>query len=191
MPDSQSGQFPPSENQNSAPVGPSSPPRRSFLAALLGAGSAGVGALLAVPVIRFVLHPIFVSTTEKSWSGVGTVDEFLASAAPVKKVVQFEQRDGWRRTVLEKPVYVVKDAAGQITVLSAVCPHLGCSLPWVEDQNYFICPCHKGTFDASGKLISGPPPRGMDSLPVKVEDGTIKVQYEFYRQLTSTKEVIA
>jgi Rieske Fe-S protein len=172
-------------------VGPSNPPRRSFLAALLGAGSAGVGALLAVPVIRFVLHPILASTTEKSWSGVGTVDEFLASAAPVKKLVQFEQRDGWRRTVLEKPVYVVKDAAGQITVLSAVCPHLGCSLPWVEDQHHFICPCHKGTFDASGKLISGPPPRGMDSLPMKVEDGTVKVQYEFFRQLTSNKEVIA
>jgi len=189
MPDSTSLQ--PTQNDGCSPADPSSPPRRSFLAALLGAGSAGVGALLAVPVIRFVLHPILTSTTEKSWTDVGKVDEFQANSAPVKKLVQFEQRDGWRRTVLEKPVYVVKDAAGQVAVMSAVCPHLGCTLPWVEDQNQFICPCHKGTFDSSGKLVSGPPPRNMDSLPLKVEDGVVKIQYQFFRQLTSNKEVIA
>jgi hypothetical protein len=31
----------------------------------------------------------------------------------------------------------------------------------------------------------------MDSLPLKVEDGVVKIQYEFFRQLTSNKEVIA
>jgi len=191
MPDSLSGQVPPSRTHITAVLDPPDPPRRSFLAALLGAGSAGVGALLAIPVIRFVLHPILASTTEKSWSGVGKQEEFQAITSPVKKLVQFEQRDGWRRTVLEKPVYVVKDTNGQIAVLSAICPHLGCTVPWIEDQNKFICPCHKGRFDSAGKLIGGPPPRNMDSLPMKVEDGVVKVQYEFFRQLTRTKEVIA
>jgi len=181
----------PPHTRITAILDPPDQPRRNFLAALLGAGSAGVGALLAIPVVRFVLHPILASTTEKSWTEVGKVDEFSAGAAPVKKLVQFEQRDGWRRTVLQKPVYVVKDAAGQVTVLSAVCPHLGCTLPWVAEQNEFICPCHKGTFDAAGKFVSGPPPRNMDPLPMKVEDGVVKVQYEFFRQLTPTREVIA
>jgi len=31
--------------------------RRSFLGLLLGAGAAGVGALLSVPLFRFLLHP--------------------------------------------------------------------------------------------------------------------------------------
>ncbi len=167
------------------------PPRRSFVAALLAAGSAGVGALLAIPVVKFVLHPVLAQTTEKSWADVGSVDEFQSITAPVKKLVQIDQLDGWRRTVLQKPVYVIKDAAGQIAVLSAVCPHLGCSLPWVDDKNEFICPCHKGTFDASGKLVSGPPPRNMDTLPMKVEDGTVKIQYQFFRQLSPHKEVVA
>ena len=191
MPDSSSGQVPPSRTHITAVLDPPDPPRRSFLAALLGAGSAGVGALLAIPVIRFVLHPILASTTEKSWSDVGKEEEFQAITSPVKKLVQFEQRDGWRRTVLEKPVYVIKDANGRIMVLSAICTHLGCAVPWIDDQNKFICPCHKGMFDSTGKLIGGPPPRNMDSLPMKVEDGVVKVQYEFFRQLTSTKEVIA
>lgn len=167
------------------------PPRRSFLMALLGAGSAGVGALLAVPVIRFVLHPLLANTTGKAWSEVGSMDEFQSITAPVKKLVNFEQQDGWRRTVSQKPVYVVKGADGQIVVLSAVCTHLGCTVPWMEDQNRFICPCHKGTFDPTGKVVGGPAPRNMDALPTKVEDGIVKIQYQFFRQLTPNKEVIA
>lgn len=167
------------------------PPRRSFLAALLAAGSAGVGLLLAVPVVRFVLHPVLVKTTEKSWSEVGNVSEFQSATAPVKKIVQIEQLDGWRRTVLEKPVYVVTDLSGQLIVLSAVCTHLGCTVPWAEEQNKFVCPCHKGVFSLSGKLLGGPPPRDMDVLPMRVENGLLEVQYEFFRQLIPNKEVIA
>jgi menaquinol-cytochrome c reductase iron-sulfur subunit len=170
---------------------PANPPRRSFLGGLLAAGAAGVGALLALPVVKFVLHPLLAQTTEKSWSDVGSMDEFQSLNTPVKKLVQIEQLDGWRRTVSQMPVYVVRDSAGQIAVLSAVCTHLGCSLPWVDDQKSFICPCHKGTFDPSGKLISGPPPRSMDALPTKVEDGVVKIRYQFFRQLSPDKEVVA
>src|SRR5437763_16440367 len=101
----------------------STPNRRSFLAGLLAAGSAAVGVLLAVPLVRFTIHPLLSRTTEKSWSEIGKVDEFQNLDAPVKKLVTIEQRDGWRRTVLEKPVYVAKDSTGELIVLSAVCPH--------------------------------------------------------------------
>jgi menaquinol-cytochrome c reductase iron-sulfur subunit len=174
-----------------ATTDPASPPRRSFLGALLAAGTAGVGALLIIPVIRFVLHPVLAKTTEKSWSAVGKVDEFQSITAPVQRLVQIEQLDGWRRTVSQKPVYVTRDSAGQVMVLSAVCTHLGCSVPWIEKQDKFICPCHQAIFDLTGSLIGGPAPRSMDVLPMKVEQGVVKVQYQFFRQLTPNKEVIA
>lgn len=167
------------------------PDRRSFLAALLAAGGAAVGALLAVPLVRFTLHPVLARTTEKSWSDVGNIDEFQNIDAPVKKLVTIEQRDGWRKTMTEKPVYVTKDAQGQLIVLSAVCTHLGCSIPWLEKEKRFICPCHLGTFAPDGHLISGPPPRNMDRLETKVEGGILKTQYQFFRQLTRTKEELA
>ncbi len=167
------------------------PPRRSFLGGLLAAGAAGVGALMIVPVVRFVLHPVLARTTEKFWSDVGKVDEFHTMTAPVQKLIQIEQLDGWRRTVSQKPVYVVKDSAGQLAVLSAVCTHLGCTVPWSEKQNRFVCPCHQAIFDPAGRLIGGPAPRSMDVLPMKVEQGVVKVQYQFFRQLTAKKEVIA
>jgi menaquinol-cytochrome c reductase iron-sulfur subunit len=170
---------------------PASPPRRSFLAGLLAAGTAGVGALLAIPVVRVVLHPVLAKTTEKSWSDVGKMDDFQSTSAPVQRLVQIEQLDGWRRTVSQKPIYVTRDSAGQLTVLSAVCTHLGCTVPWVEKQNKFICPCHQAIFDPTGKLLGGPAPRRMDVLPMKVEEGVLKVQYQYFRQLTPDKEVVA
>ena len=99
--------------------------------------------------------------------------------------------DGWRKTVSQKPVYVTKDATGQLVVLSAVCTHLGCTVPWVDKENKFICPCHQAVFDPSGKLLGGPAPRDMDLLNMKVEDGVVKVEYQFFRQLTPDKEVLA
>ena len=174
-----------------SPPDAGSPLRRSFLGGLLAAGTAGVGALLIIPVIRFVLHPVLATTTEKSWSEVGKVDELQSITVPVQKLVQIEQLDGWRRTVSQKPVYVLKNSAGQLAVLSAVCTHLGCTVPWIDKQNKFVCPCHQAVFNPEGRLIGGPAPRSMDVLPTKVEQGVLKVQYQFFRQLTPKKEAVA
>src|SRR5437762_7421450 len=40
--------------------------RRSFLGALLGIGTAGVGVLLSVPLVRFALHPVLRSEEHTS-----------------------------------------------------------------------------------------------------------------------------
>jgi menaquinol-cytochrome c reductase iron-sulfur subunit len=165
--------------------------RRSFLGVLLTAGTASVGALLAVPLFRFVLHPLLRITTPLSWSEVGPADEFSAAVSPIKKLITVEQRDGWRKIVSEKAVYVIKQADGQLTVLSSICPHLGCSVAWRAENNEFLCPCHGGRFAGDGKLLGGPPPRGLDRLESRVEEGTLKVHYQYFRQLVPDKEVIA
>ena len=179
-----------SSPENRIPHG-SLPARRSFLGVLLGAGAAGVGALLSVPLIRLVLHPLLRVTTPASWSDVGNVEEFSSAALPVKKLITVEQRDGWRKIVSEKAIYVIKDANGQLGVLSSICTHLGCSVPWRPERNQFACPCHIGIFAADGKLLGGPPPRDMDRLESKVEDGVLKAHYQYFRQLVKDKEVIA
>lgn len=33
----------------------------------------------------------------------------------------------------------------------AVCTHLGCLVPWYEDEARFICPCHNSMYDSTGK----------------------------------------
>jgi menaquinol-cytochrome c reductase iron-sulfur subunit len=165
--------------------------RRSFFGGLLAFGTTAVAGLLAIPLARFSLDPLWRTTSQVLWSDVGAAADFAAIAAPIKVQLTIEQRDGWRKVLSEKPVYVIKAVDGRPRVLSAVCPHLGCSVGWNETKGQFVCPCHNGVFAGDGSLVSGPPPRGMDELDVMVEGGRLKVRYQYFRQLVPTKEVLA
>ena len=163
--------------------------RRSFLGVLLGFGTVLMGAALSVPLIRFALHPLLTKTTEIGWSDVGKIDEFAALTAPAKRLIRVEQRDAWRKIISEKAVYVLPGKA--VRILSPICPHLGCSIPWNEAKQEFICPCHVAVFAMDGTKISGPAPRSMDDLDSKVENGMLKVRYQYFRQLIPTKEPLS
>lgn len=162
--------------------------RRSFFGTLLGLGTAAMGALLAVPVLRYVLYPVYASRAQSEWSEVGDESEFAASTTPVRKTITFTQRDGWREVVSSQAVYVSRAADGQLEVLSAICPHLGCSVSWQASQDKFICPCHGGVFSPDGQHIAGPPPRPMDRLPSKVDNGKLQVQFEYFRPNVPNQE---
>lgn len=165
--------------------------RRTFLGWLLGLGTVTVGGFLSIPLFRFALHPLTETTTETAWSDLGAADEFASITAPKKVVITVNQVDGWRKVILEKSVYVTKGADGKLKVLTAVCPHLGCSVRYNDTDKNFGCPCHKGNFASDGKLISGPPPRNLDELDSRIAEGTLQVRYQSFRQLVPTKEVIA
>jgi len=164
--------------------------RRSFLGALLGVGSVLVGGLLSVPLIRFALFPLLRKTTELKSSPVGALSEFSTLTQPVMRTIQIEQVDGWRKAISEKAVYITKDQVGRLRVLTSVCPHLGCTVPWNKEKNQFVCPCHGATFMPDGTRISGPSQRGMDTLEMSVQDGQLLVRFQYFRQLVSDKEVI-
>jgi menaquinol-cytochrome c reductase iron-sulfur subunit len=172
------------------PSGSPDESRRSFLGVLLGLGAFFVGALLSVPLIRFALFPLLRRTTELKSSTVGDIRAFSSLSEPVMRTVQIEQVDGWRKAVSEKAVYVTKDGQGELRVLTSICPHLGCTVPWNKEKKQFICPCHGATFAADGTRVSGPSLRGMDSLETSVQDGQLLVQFQYFRQLVSDKEVI-
>ena len=163
--------------------------RRSFLGVLVALGTALVSALLAVPLIRFALFPLLRRTTEVKESEVGPLGDFSSLTEPVTRTIQIEQVDGWRKVVTEKAVYVTKNAQGQLEVLSSICPHLGCTVPWVPARNEFVCPCHGGTFRPDGARVSGPSLRGMDTLETRIQDDMLLLRFQYFRQLVSDKEV--
>jgi menaquinol-cytochrome c reductase iron-sulfur subunit len=165
--------------------------RRSFVLALFALSGAAVGALLAVPLMRFAIYPMRENEADTSWSDLGPEQDFASISAPTAKTITLERRDAWRTTSSQTAVYVLPAKDGQFTILSPICPHLGCSVRWVDAENKFICPCHSGSFAATGERIAGPPPRSMDSLDSKVEDGVLKVRYQYFRQLVPNKEVMA
>lgn len=71
-------------------------------------------------------------------------------------------------------VYIVMSSEGP-TVYSAVCSHLGCLVNYQKDKNEFVCPCHGGRYDLTGKNIAGPPPAPLTRLPVKIQAGVLMV----------------
>ena len=166
------------------------PSRRSYVGWLIGLCTAGVSAVLALPLVRFLIYPLTAKTTETKWSDVGAAGDFTSLTAPVQRSVIVEQLDGWRKTVSEKIVYVTKDGSGQLQVLSAICPHLGCSVQWTGAKKEFGCPCHGATFSTDGKCTGGPSPRGMDSLESAVQSDRLVVHYRYFRQLVPDKQVI-
>jgi menaquinol-cytochrome c reductase iron-sulfur subunit len=141
--------------------------------------------------VRFAMFPLRGRAGSVSWSDVGKIEEFQALNAPVAHTIDIRTIEGWRSSVVQNNVYVVPNGSGSLKVLSSVCPHLGCAVRWVAKQDRFICPCHGGTFTSSGERVSGPPLRGMDELESKVEDGTLKVRFQYFRQLDANKEVVS
>ena len=71
--------------------------------------------------------------------------------------------------------YLARLDDGGFLALSRTCTHLGCTVPWVEDEKKFICPCHASAFDIRGDVVSPPAPRALDTFPVRIEGDVVKV----------------
>jgi len=49
-----------------------------------------------------------------------------------------------------------RDDSGEVSLISAICPHMGCNLKWNKDERTFDCPCHGSRFDTKGEIINNP-----------------------------------
>jgi cytochrome b6-f complex iron-sulfur subunit len=71
-------------------------------------------------------------------------------------------------------VFIVSSPEG-LSVFSATCTHLGCLVNYNKEKHEFVCPCHGGRYDLTGKNIAGPPPAPLTRFPVKTQNGMIVV----------------
>lgn len=71
--------------------------------------------------------------------------------------------------------YLARLADGGFLALSRKCTHLGCTVPWVAEDNKFTCPCHASAFDITGNVVSPPASRALDFYAVTIENDVIKV----------------
>lgn len=71
--------------------------------------------------------------------------------------------------------YISRLDDGGILALWQHCTHLGCTVPWREQEGQFHCPCHSSIFNTAGEVVSGPAPRPMDIFPVEIQDRQVIV----------------
>lgn len=95
--------------------------------------------------------------------GAGLV---ATSAIPVQGGAIVQDANG-------NPIVVVQPSAGQFLAYSAVCPHAGCPVSQVQ-QNQILCPCHGSVFSSTdGSVLGGPSPSGLTPITVHISGGEV------------------
>jgi cytochrome b6-f complex iron-sulfur subunit len=103
--------------------------------------------------------------------------KFLASipaaSASDKKIVisKADIPSGEAKNIIYEniPVVVINRPDKGFIAFSRVCTHLGCLVDYNERKHVFLCPCHAGVFDIEGNVVSGPPPKAMNAIPLRIE----------------------
>jgi cytochrome b6-f complex iron-sulfur subunit len=71
--------------------------------------------------------------------------------------------------------YLVRLADGGFLALYQRCTHLGCSVPWDQSAEQFICPCHSSSFSVEGEVLNPPAPRPLDLFAITIQDDLVQV----------------
>jgi cytochrome b6-f complex iron-sulfur subunit len=131
--------------------------RRQFLGIAWGGSLALLFAQGAVALIKF-LKPV----SSGGFGGqiyAGKVEEFAINTV---------------NRILAGRFYVSRTDDGLIALWQK-CTHLGCAVPWVEEEGQFHCPCHGSLFDRAGEVTGGPAPRPLDTFSIAIKNGEVWV----------------
>jgi cytochrome b6-f complex iron-sulfur subunit len=136
--------------------------RRGFLKTLwIGLGL--VASAQFIGVIYAYLKPRKQKIASETFGGIikaGPSDDFEKGSVTAFRKGQF---------------YLVRLEDGGFLALSRKCTHLGCTVPWVKNENQFICPCHSSAFNIKGEVLRAPAPRPLDIYAVVIENDVVKV----------------
>lgn len=133
--------------------------RRGFLRAAWGASLLGLFGQAGITLLRY-FKPRVEPGTFGTRVVAGQVGEFQPGTVSHVQSGRF---------------YLTRLEDGSMLALWHRCTHLGCTVPWREDEGQFHCPCHSSIFNNVGEVLSGPAPRPMDLFPIEIEDGQVVV----------------
>ncbi|MDQ7010627.1 MAG: ubiquinol-cytochrome c reductase iron-sulfur subunit [Mariprofundaceae bacterium] len=176
--------------------------RRRFILgsiAIMGA----IAASLVYPIFRYLIHPLTRKLAD-IWVQLSPGSK-LEDDVPVFIPYSVERVEGYLEQTITRGVWLIRpsrklskaiamhkenllfpelgwanDADAPIA-FSTKCPHLGCNVRWVAEENLFICACHNSRFRLDGEVVSGPAPRGLDTLPVRINHGKIEIMDAEFR----------
>lgn len=156
--------------------------RRRFLKWISGLGAAITAGIVGAPAFSAFFSPAFKKPTLKRWIKVVDDVSTLDVGIPIKVDFVEAVNDAWVESRALRTVWVYTEDGEKFKAFSGVCTHLGCSFGFDEEKKEFHCPCHHGLFEMkTGAVTGGPPPRPLDELPVKVENGEVHVLYQLFR----------
>ena len=151
--------------------------RRKFLSRLTVALTVGIGGIVGLPILGYLLAPLFRAPPDELVP-VGAVADF-----PLGETKLVSVRDpsplAWAGQTADTALWVRRrEASGpqMFQVFNVNCTHLGCPVDWRADAKLFLCPCHGGVYYADGTVAGGPPPRPLFQRAWRVEGGRLMVK---------------
>jgi len=138
--------------------------------------------LLGVVSMLFFASLMFLRARSLQGEYGGTMTAGSVEDFPAGSVTEFEDGN----------FFLVRSSDGGFLAIYRRCPHLGCTVKWVEDQERFYCPCHASSFDKHGDFINQPVPRALDSFTVQIEENQVQVDTSklIQREYFSPEELV-
>ena len=155
--------------------------RREFIKGATAVIGGMITAVIGLPTIAYLIDPALKQGAKEGWIPIGKLADM-----PVGKPTPFSftrvQVNGWERTSTSHGGFVIRKSEDpkDLLILNSRCTHLGCTVNWKDEAKAFLCPCHDAKFDATGKVLGGPPPRPLDRYgEFRVsDDGVLEIFYK-------------
>ena len=157
--------------------------RRRFMTGTAHTAGAVAASAFLLPALGFAAGPIFEKHNSR-WQAVGPIGDFPDNTY-IPKVITIVDGIGQAG---KSTVYIRKRnpkidtvappkgfEAEQFVAISTRCMHLGCPVKFVEAAGRFICPCHGGVYDFSGRVAGGPPVRPLDRFYTRENNGMLEI----------------
>lgn len=150
--------------------------RRAFLFKLSLALNGAVGAVLAVPILGYILGPALrKNSSYNSWVSLGSIADFPEGET---RLAEFRNpittvSDGMTDKVA---CWVRRIEGKKFQVFAINCAHLGCPVRWFAQSRLFLCPCHGGAYYEDGARASGPPERGLFEYQYTITGGNLMIE---------------
>ena len=147
--------------------------RRTFLVRVIQSVHAVIGATLAFVVGGAVVAPSF-TRRRRQWLPAAALSD-LEEGTPQQVALQVKRADGAIEVIDRRLVFLVR-SGDAVLALDSTCTHLGCRTRFNADTHRIECPCHGGIYDATGRVIGGPPPSPLQQLPARVEADRVFIE---------------
>ncbi|WP_407541697.1 ubiquinol-cytochrome c reductase iron-sulfur subunit (plasmid) [Deinococcus radiomollis] len=146
--------------------------RRQVLIIFGAGGAAAVAA--GIPVVGVLLAPA-LTPSQTAWRAVGKVSDFqVGQTTEVKfRVADAREGQGVSSTV---GAWLRRTSESRFVCFQMNCTHLGCPVHWVPSSELFLCPCHGGVYDQTGRNVAGPPRIPLRRHAVRLVGDTVEVQ---------------
>jgi Rieske Fe-S protein len=137
----------------------------------------GIAALLAVPIVGYILSPLRgkAGQDRNTWVSLGSLKQFPEGQT---RLATFRNPfvSPWDGQTADIPCWVRHVDGETFQVFAINCAHLGCPVRWFAQSGLFLCPCHGGAYYADGSRASGPPERGLFNYAYRIEGDQLVIR---------------